>query len=132
MSGGPGAVLVVNRSGLAEHADDDFPKLVILQSVHPRAVLGASLSRSTSQLPGIMVGRFALLSRSRSSKENWVLLQSGDSSEQATASKTMTKVPVSTAAENVKAFVAGGFGGVCAVLVGSWARCTALSRFSLV
>jgi solute carrier family 25 carnitine/acylcarnitine transporter 20/29 len=33
----------------------------------------------------------------------------------------MTKAPVSaasTAAENVKAFVAGGFGGVCAVLVG--------------
>lgn len=47
---------------------------------------------------------------------------SGDSSEQATTSKTMTKVPVSVAsaaaAENVKAFVAGGFGGVCAVLVG--------------
>jgi hypothetical protein len=82
-----------------------------------------------------MVGRFALLSRSRLSEENWVLLQSRDSSEQATTSKTMTKAPVSAvsaAAENVKAFVAGGFGGVCAVLVGSWTRCTALSRSSLV
>ena len=69
-----------------------------------------------------MVGRFAVLSRSRLSEEIWALLQSGDSSEQATTSKTMTKAPISAAsaaAENVKAFVAGGFGGVCAVLVGS-------------
>ena len=84
-------------------------------------VLDASLSHSTSQLPGNMVGRFSLLSRSRLSKENWALLQSGDSLEQATTDKTMTKAPVSavsTAAENVKAFIAGGVGGVCAVLVG--------------
>jgi len=46
---------------------------------------------------------------------------SGDPSEQATAGKTTTQAPVSVAsaaAENVKSFVAGGFGGVCAVLVG--------------
>jgi hypothetical protein len=67
--------------------------------------------------------------------EIWVLLQNGDTSEQATVNKKMNEAPVSAvsaAAENVKAFVAGGFGGICAVLVGSWARCTALSRFSLV
>ena len=82
-----------------------------------------------------MVGRFTILSRCRLSEENCVLPQSGDPSEQAATTKTMTKAPVSaasTAAENVKAFVAGGFGGICAVLVGSWAQCTALSRFSLV
>jgi hypothetical protein len=57
--------------------------------------------------------------------KNWISLQSGDSSEQVTASKITTKAPasaVSAAAENVKSFVAGGFGGVCVVLVGSWAR----------
>jgi len=46
---------------------------------------------------------------------------SGDPSEQATAGKITTQAPVSVAsaaAENVKSFVAGGFGGVCAVLVG--------------
>jgi len=46
---------------------------------------------------------------------------SGDPSEQASAAKTATKAPVSVssaAAENVKSFVAGGYGGVCAVLVG--------------
>lgn len=50
--------------------------------------------------------------------------QSGDPSEQATADKITTQAPVSAvsaaaAAENVKSFVAGGFGGVCAVLVGT-------------
>ncbi|KAI9513048.1 mitochondrial carrier [Russula earlei] len=48
-------------------------------------------------------------------------MQSGDPSEQATPGKITIKAPVSAssaAAENVKAFVAGGFGGVCAVSVG--------------
>lgn len=48
--------------------------------------------------------------------------QSRDPSEQATADKITTQAPVSAAsaaAENVKSFVAGGFGGVCAVLVGT-------------
>lgn len=65
-----------------------------------------------------MVGRFALLSRSHAFKY-WISLQSGDPSEQAIASKITTNAPVSAAsaaAENVKSFVAGGF-GVC---VQSW------------
>lgn len=105
--------------GRSSGSGDDFPKLVILQSGQSSAL---RFSRSTSQLPGNMVGRFALLSRSRLSEEDWVSPQGGDSSEQAATSKTMTKSPVSAAsaaAENVKSFVAGGFGGVCAVLVGS-------------
>jgi len=46
---------------------------------------------------------------------------SGDSSEHATAGNISTQAPASAAsaaAENVKSFVAGGVGGVCAVLVG--------------
>ena len=49
-------------------------------------------------------------------------MQSKDPSEQAATGKTRTKAPVSTAAENAKSFIAGGFGGVCAVLVGTCTR----------
>ena len=49
-------------------------------------------------------------------------MQSRDPSEQAATGKTRTKAPVSTAAENAKSFIAGGFGGVCAVLVGTCTR----------
>lgn len=80
------------------------------------------------------MSRLALLSRSRHS-ENWDPLQSRDLSERAAESETMAKAPVSAtsaAAENVKAFIAGGVGGVYAVLVGSWARCDLSSRFSRV
>jgi hypothetical protein len=49
-------------------------------------------------------------------------MQSRDPSEQAIITKTTIKAPVSVvsaAAENAKSFFAGGFGGVCAVLVGA-------------
>jgi hypothetical protein len=52
-------------------------------------------------------------------------MQSRDPSEQATITKTTIKVPVSAvsaAAENAKSFLAGGLGGVCAVLVGACTR----------
>jgi hypothetical protein len=52
-------------SGLAEHADNDFPKLVILQSGQSSALRS---SRSTTQLPGNMVSHFALLSSFRLSE----------------------------------------------------------------
>lgn len=81
-----------------------------------------------------MVGCVTLFSRSHSF-DDWVSLQSGDASEQGTTSKVLTKAPTSAAsaaAENVKSFVAGGFGGVCAVLVGSWVQCATPSRFSHV
>lgn len=42
--------------------------------------------------------------------------QSGDSSDQATAG---TSSGASVVAENAKSFIAGGFGGICAVLVGA-------------
>jgi hypothetical protein len=59
------------------------------------------------------------------SKKHMSIQSGGDASEQASAPKIIVKAPISAAsaaAENVKSFVAGGFGGVCAVLVGSWAR----------